>query len=256
MTWNYIPMQVDLHKRREVIEMASRLKISRYEVIGLLLVFWGWISDESVDGRVDVDVDALVAALGVTREFFGALEAAGWLKTGPGWVEVPNFDRWLSKGAKARLQRNLRQTLWRKNRGNVDAHVDGETLRARLPQDKTRQEKRLQRAPGTKKPHFAREDLALAEYIADGVRSIDPLSPIPNLEGWANTIRLMVERDNRTRTAIRELFTWANADSFWRATILSPDSLRKHWTKLVAQRQRCASARDGSSGLKKDLENL
>lgn len=54
----------------------------------------------------------------------------------------------------------------------------------------------------------------------------------PNLDGWANDVRLMRERDDRDDAEIREVFTWANADEFWSANILSPAKLRKQFDRL------------------------
>ena len=67
---DWIPMQVDLSRRSEVIQIAFNCDFSRHQVVGMLLEVWGWFSAESVDGRVDADVDALVDAIGLPRCFF------------------------------------------------------------------------------------------------------------------------------------------------------------------------------------------
>jgi len=57
----------------------------------------------------------------------------------------------------------------------------------------------------------------------------------PNLESWANTLRLMLEVDKRDAVKVGEVFTWANNDDFWSSNILSPASLRKQFDKLIVK---------------------
>jgi hypothetical protein len=64
------------------------------------------------------------------------------------------------------------------------------------------------------------------------IRALDPKCKQPNLDKWANEIRLMRERDKRTDREIRATFTWANRDSFWQSNILSPSKLRDKFSTL------------------------
>lgn len=57
----------------------------------------------------------------------------------------------------------------------------------------------------------------------------------PNLESWANTLRLMLEVDKRDPIKVGEVFQWANQDDFWSSNILSPVSLRKQFDKLIVK---------------------
>ncbi len=97
----------------------------------------------------------------------------------------------------------------------------------------------LERDHGTRtsKLRFDAADLAVAGEMFAAIRALDPSAKEPNLQAWANEIRLMRERDGRTHEEIRALFTWANADSFWQSNILSPAKLRKHWQQLSIQRE-------------------
>jgi len=70
------------------------------------------------------------------------------------------------------------------------------------------------------------------------IQQIDAKSKKPNLERWANEIRLTREIDNRTDQEIRRVFWWANQNTFWRGNILSPAKLREKFTQLLAQSQR------------------
>lgn len=49
---------------------------------------------------------------------------------------------------------------------------------------------------------------------------------------WADSIRLMIERDNRTPKKIRNMIDWCQADDFWRQNILSTAKLRKQYDTM------------------------
>lgn len=97
---------------------------------------------------------------------------------------------------------------------------------------------------GRKKYSFTPEDMTAAEYIADKVDALAGSLGNHNLQSWANTIRLMRERDGRNHREICDLFKWANRDSFWKDNVLSPDTLRKQWQKLTIRRN---SERNGTT---------
>lgn len=58
----------------------------------------------------------------------------------------------------------------------------------------------------------------------------------PNLDDWANTIRLTIESDKRSGKEVQEMIVWATQHEFWSTVVLSPSSLRKHFDKMKAQR--------------------
>lgn len=69
------------------------------------------------------------------------------------------------------------------------------------------------------------------------IQAMNPGHRKPNLDHWANDIRLMREQDHRTDEDIRLVFGWANADSFWRTNILSPGKLRDQFDMLNLKRK-------------------
>ena len=68
------------------------------------------------------------------------------------------------------------------------------------------------------------------------ILELNPGHKKPNFNSWANVIRLTIQEDGRSLDAIKELFTWANQDHFWKKNILSPDSLRKQWDRLTIEK--------------------
>ncbi len=87
-----------------------------------------------------------------------------------------------------------------------------------------------------KNVRFSDRDMKVAAAIYEMVLTLKPDLKPPNLSTWANTVRLMVERDKREHQQIVDLFKWANQHDFWHQNILSPETLRKQWDKLSIQR--------------------
>ena len=80
---------------------------------------------------------------------------------------------------------------------------------------------------------YTADDLKAAEWIYSKLLIVNPEHKRPNMDSWANTIRLMRERDSRTHEDICKVFAWANSDSFWSANILSPSKLREKFDQLL-----------------------
>jgi len=134
MAGDWIPVSLDLPRKREVLIIASRLKWSRYEVVGRLVEFWAWVSTESVDGRIDgLSVDVLASIHGFDRRFLGVLLDVGWLTQDEAGLIIPNFQRWLSHSAKRRLQAAERQ---RRARARDPCHANV-TKMSRSQRDKS-----------------------------------------------------------------------------------------------------------------------
>lgn len=58
----------------------------------------------------------------------------------------------------------------------------------------------------------------------------------PNIQKWADTIRLTMERDNRSEEQMNNVIEWSQKHDFWSGIILSPASLRKNYDKMRTQR--------------------
>ena len=50
---------------------------------------------------------------------------------------------------------------------------------------------------------------------------------------WADSIRLMIERDNRSPKQIKNMIDWCQSDNFWRNNILSTAKLRKQYDTMA-----------------------
>ncbi|WP_019243680.1 MULTISPECIES: hypothetical protein [Bacillus] len=78
----------------------------------------------------------------------------------------------------------------------------------------------------------------LANFLFQRILENNPEHKKPNLQKWANTVRLMMERDKRTEEQIKFLINWSQNDSFWQGNILSMDKLRDQFDRLVVQCKR------------------
>ena len=96
-------------------------------------------------------------------------------------------------------------------------------------------------------PGFSENDLKLADFMYAKIQQLNPGHKKPNLDKWANTIRLIRERDNKTHNDIESLFTWANNNNFWKTNILSPAKLRDQWDTLTIQRQQNETSNQNSN---------
>lgn len=111
---DWIPYDVSLPGKLEVQGIARATKLSRYEVCGRLMAFWAWASRESASGFLGgCAVEDLVEVIGFEAGFWRAMEAVGWMQIDAAGISLPNPERWLTNGGKARLQENRRKADWR-----------------------------------------------------------------------------------------------------------------------------------------------
>lgn len=78
--------------------------------------------------------------------------------------------------------------------------------------------------------HFQLANLLYEKIVLD-----DPSFKQPNMNAWADHIRLMIERDGRTVEQIKYLIEWSQANPFWKSNILSTKKLREKSTTLIRQ---------------------
>lgn len=85
----------------------------------------------------------------------------------------------------------------------------------------------------TKAPSFSTEDLQTAKAFWQRIITLQPERKPPRIEEWADSIRLMRERDHRAHSDVLSLLDRVQRDEFWRTVILSPDKLRTKWDDLM-----------------------
>ncbi len=128
-----------------------------------------------------------------------------------------------------------------RNWKDVETSPNGEKTGPSVTEAVTVTESKTSEPPAKKprgeppKPRFQSDDMKAARWMFEGVKRISPHAREPKFESWANTIRLMRERDRITYDDLRAVFGWANQDDFWAVNILSPSKLREKWEALSAR---------------------
>lgn len=77
--------------------------------------------------------------------------------------------------------------------------------------------------------------LQLANHLFNKMLENNPEAKKPSLNAWANTFRLMMERDKRTAEQIIYLIDWSQQNHFWHKNILSAKAIRKQFDRLVLE---------------------
>ncbi|KGL43084.1 hypothetical protein EP56_08450 [Listeriaceae bacterium FSL A5-0209] len=83
---------------------------------------------------------------------------------------------------------------------------------------------------------FDEVHLSLAELLFNLILETNPEAKKPNLNTWANDIRLCMEIDKRSFEQMKNAIIWSQKHEFWSGVILSPKSLRRNYDKMRSQR--------------------
>ncbi|MCO7125148.1 hypothetical protein NIE88_05090 [Sporolactobacillus shoreicorticis] len=103
-------------------------------------------------------------------------------------------------------------------------------------QEEEKEEEQEKEKTSCRKTKFSDEHLGMANLLLSLIQANNPNYKAPEkLDKWANDIRLMMERDKRTKEQVEYLIRWSQKDDFWSTVILSPNSLRKGFDKMVAR---------------------
>lgn len=146
MAGDWIKIEKDLPVKGKVLQIADTLGVNRFEVVGLLVVFWSWV-DSQMSAECPQTYGHLSAIDGIVgRTGFGqALIDVGWLRVNGRMIEIPGYDEHLEMSAKKRAEDAKRKRLTRSA-----AHQSSETASEERPKNvretadkkRTREEKR------------------------------------------------------------------------------------------------------------------
>ena len=147
---NWIPVREDIHEDPAILRIADRLGLRPEEVVGYCIRFWSWVSRNCNDGRVTgVSLDRLEQVLSQPG-FLHLMCEVGWLdyqnKDGTPVLVIPNFDRWLSQGAKTRLL-TARRAQKHRDISRNDASVTNALPQKQKQKQKQKQEKNPPKSP-------------------------------------------------------------------------------------------------------------
>lgn len=105
----------------------------------------------------------------------------------------------------------------------------------------------------TRRNKFDDTHLSLANLLNNLIHQNNEEAKQPNIESWANDLRIMIEQDKRDPEKVKNAIIWSQKDDFWSGVVLSPKSLRKNYDKMAAQRNRDSKPTYQRSGRKEVL---
>ena len=113
MAGEWIPYDVCLPQKPEVLELVDRTGLAPDQVVGRLLMLWGWAALNSSDGTARMSIRLLGRLCGGDEEFWREVEAVGWLVIDGdnGTVAIPGWERRFSQAAKSRALTTVRHQV-------------------------------------------------------------------------------------------------------------------------------------------------
>jgi hypothetical protein len=113
MAGEWIPYDVCLPQKPEVLELVDRTGLEPDQVVGRLLMLWGWAALNSSDGTSRMSIRLLSKVCGGDEAFWFAVQDVGWLTIDAenGTVGIPGWDARFSKAAKSRALATVRHQV-------------------------------------------------------------------------------------------------------------------------------------------------
>lgn len=104
MAGEWLMYDVCLPQKPEVLELVDATGLETDQVVGRMLMLWGWASLNCEEGRAKISLRLLSRVVGGDEDFWRAVEAVGWLEIDAeaGTVAIPGWDRRFSNAAKSR----------------------------------------------------------------------------------------------------------------------------------------------------------
>lgn len=188
------------------------------------------------DGELPADFDKLSRLLrGDVRRIRRIIttELAGKLDIKDGVMKhkrvTHEIAKAIEKSEKAQASAHARH--YPSNGANAPPNADNETS-----EHDANQEPRTKSKKKKRQNKYSDDDFVIAGDMFSLIQTLNPEHKKPNLEKWAEAIRLIREVDKKNHVQIYKLFEFANKHDFWKTNILSPASLRKQWDRLIIER--------------------
>lgn len=110
MAGEWIPYDVCLPQKPEVLDLVDRTGLPTDQVVGRLVMLWGWASLNSSDGTARISIRLLSRICGGDESFWQAVQDVGWIviDADNGTIGIPGWDSRFSKAAKSRALATVR----------------------------------------------------------------------------------------------------------------------------------------------------
>jgi hypothetical protein len=180
MAGEWLMYDVCLPQKPEVLELVDRTGLDTDQVVGRMLMLWGWASLNCEEGQARISVRLLARAVGGDEAFWRAVESVGWLEIDAeaGTVAIPGWDRRFSNAAKSRALHTARNQ-------RANAQKDGETRPARNATRAARTSTRAARAPNAPGASKRRErEERISSSSSPPSAAPGDQAPDPGPAGW------------------------------------------------------------------------
>lgn len=96
-------------------------------------------------------------------------------------------------------------------------------------------DKEIKKKKSSSKKHFEPEspEMVLADFFVSEIRKNKPDFKEPNLQGWAEDFRKILDLDKRDKSEVSRLIRWVQQDDFEMVNVLSPSKLRTRYDNLA-----------------------
>jgi hypothetical protein len=113
MAGEWIPYDVCLPQKPEILDLVDRTGLEVDQVVGRLVMLWGWSALNSSDGSARLSLRLLSKVCGGDDAFWYAVQDVGWLVIDAenGTVGIPGWDARFSKAAKSRSLATVRHQV-------------------------------------------------------------------------------------------------------------------------------------------------
>jgi hypothetical protein len=127
MAGEWIKVELHLHEKPEVFQIATATGMDPDTVVGRLLKIWGWASRNChADGVTHIAALAHLNKIAGNERFAESMQEAGWLELKNSKIIFPNFDRHCSQSAKERglaSMRKAKERVTKMSRSDRDKSV-------------------------------------------------------------------------------------------------------------------------------------
>jgi hypothetical protein len=152
MAGDWIALRLDIHEDPAVIGIAAATGLDEDAVVGKLARVWVWANRQTLDGKIPHATLAWIDRFVACQGFAQAMLNVGWLAADGDAILIPNFDRWMSKSAKARLLDTRKKQSLRMSRSCPDARGTKSGPEKRRVEKRTVEKKSGEESPETPLP--------------------------------------------------------------------------------------------------------
>jgi hypothetical protein len=249
MAW--IESHQELARHPKTFKAARLLGISRITMIGHLHLLWWWALDYAEDGDLSRYDEAEIAQGaewdGDAHAFVSGLVQAGFLDSDG---DTMLFHDWHDYAGRLIEQRAANAERMKRKRAEhvrctcsarTPATVPNRTKpNLTIPEEHVPKPQAVS-TPAEKPPPVEfdqdSEPYQLACHLRRRILDNDDRARVPKatpqaMAKWAAEMDRLIRLDGREPAEIRTVIDWCQNDLFWRANILSPPALRKHFGRL------------------------